>query len=50
MEEDSPASENIVWYKVQAEEMFDNEKKTLMVNYRHLTSFQWEDDEFMDRI
>ena len=48
--EDSPASENIVYYKVQAEEMLNDENKTLLVNYRHLTSFQWEDDQFVDRL
>lgn len=38
------------YYVKIAAEMKRDEKHTLFIDFRHLTSFQWEDAQFMDRV
>ena len=47
---DVEASERIRYYVKIADELKIEEKRTMYVDFTHMTSFQWEDSTFIDRL
>ena len=47
---DSESSERIKYYVKIADELKIEEKRTMYVDFTHMTSFQWEDPTFIDRL
>lgn len=48
--EDSPGADNLLYYVRASENLKIEEQKTMFVNFEHLTNFQWEDPQFIDRL
>lgn len=47
---DDDAGAQIYYYQKCARDMLNDERKTLYVDFTHMSGYQWDDPEFMDHL